>query len=531
MRATALIQNDTNASTIRIGMLRVEIPFDIARLNNHIISDHRMTFIVSTEPDAGHSFYMAHKRFSAARSSKATTSEERLWQLALSLSAVHWRIAVPRTNAGSDNYLRAEIESRMRTTCDVITRGQRCADWLVLIQFQITGTFAGIFPLATPMSSHHLSLNDPSPRTGTDIVKLLVSSWLFCSKIYCQWWVSQSIEGPVLHSLRSRDYVKDIQYCGMLVLHGFSWTACYPDGVSMIEEVAIGMDRFSELQMASVDTKTSVSSSIVDRTLQHTTQEIITCQVGDETFLKVITINHIGGILHKLFHWMWDTSSLSHWHFVLCVVKLSPFVRDFKQVLMNRVKPLIEWAYMADVVCLPEVDLERTRTVSEKLPFWRMVNFLIEKLPSLPSSYSNTGLSLSIPGQWVYLTLLLIIVQRYGFWWSFISGNRIWSSRKSNLLSPTLWKTRKHSDLLKFTHSFKGIERYCTSIHRETSLGNFVIKVSPKILQIAHSLSQIQQPIHSENKSNTEPKPDDCLHIYAAVREKKKILDILLQQC
>lgn len=78
IRATAPIQNDTTTSTISIGMVRAENGFDIALSNHHIISDLRTTFIISTEPDAEHSLFMAKKQVSVSGSSKSNDKQKEI---------------------------------------------------------------------------------------------------------------------------------------------------------------------------------------------------------------------------------------------------------------------------------------------------------------------------------------------------------------------------------------------------------------------------------------------------------------------
>lgn len=85
-----------------------------------------------------------------------------------------------------------------------------------------------------------------------------------------------------------------------------------------------------------------------------------------------------------------------------------------------------------------------------------------------------------------------------------------------------LWRIRRSSDLLEFTHFFKDIESYRTSINRETSMGSFVFQFSPKLVHFAASLSQIQKPKYSEDESKIEPSSNEGLPLFAAVREKNR---------
>lgn len=67
----------------------------------------------------------------------------------------------------------------------------------------------------------------------------------------------------VLCYLSSKHLVNDIYECRMLSMLCFALIACSPQAVAFIDEILIGMGSSFELQLASVEIKTSFGSSIV----------------------------------------------------------------------------------------------------------------------------------------------------------------------------------------------------------------------------------------------------------------------------
>lgn len=96
-------------------------------------------------------------------------------------------IAVSRSNLDTNNLLfsgsgreptiRAELDLRVQEKCQLLTRGQRCADGFILGQLTMTGTVAGVLLLSIKISNRHLVESVSTQNTVHEIMKLLVGSW------------------------------------------------------------------------------------------------------------------------------------------------------------------------------------------------------------------------------------------------------------------------------------------------------------------------------------------------------------------
>ena len=115
-------------------------------------------------------------------------------------------------------------------------------------------------------------------------------------------------EAAVFAALSNKPFVKALYKCGMLAKKEVDWLACSPDGVALIDVSSLNFGTDSgeiehhteALSVSSVEIKTSISRTSLDRALQCATMEIICCNVGDNTFRKYIPAEHMGQVLHQM---------------------------------------------------------------------------------------------------------------------------------------------------------------------------------------------------------------------------------------
>lgn len=137
--------------------------------------------------------------------------------------------------------------------------------------------------LSTPFSSHHVGINTPTEKQSSEIRKLLVCPWFSSARLTEPMMRGSISKRPVLCSLSCNHFIKEIYECGMLSMIGFPLIFCSPDAVAFIDERLIGMGGSFEHQLVSVETKTSVASSSVERALQYSSHDVTTFYAGDDT--------------------------------------------------------------------------------------------------------------------------------------------------------------------------------------------------------------------------------------------------------
>ena len=105
--------------------------------------------------------------------------------------------------------------------------------------------------------------------------------------------------------LESKPFVKGVFELGMVARKEESWLACTADGIAVIDHTVLGPDGLTERNelggiLASVEIKTSVASSSLDRAIGTATADSITCEFGDATFRQYIPETHMGQVIQQL---------------------------------------------------------------------------------------------------------------------------------------------------------------------------------------------------------------------------------------
>lgn len=112
-------------------------------------------------------------------------------------------------------------------------------------------------------------------------------------------------ENAVLMALSARPFVRVIFECGMVAKADASWLACCTASIDIIatQDLFPIINQTSVEQngtaITSVEIKTSVESSSLDRDLGNATLNIISYTVGDGQFHSYIPKEHIGQIIQQ----------------------------------------------------------------------------------------------------------------------------------------------------------------------------------------------------------------------------------------
>lgn len=212
-------------------------------------ADRKRAFIVDDNPQFGPEVFMASKSVGASSSSKVgqkrvtsiavkESGREKFGEVLRFMYAVptsieehlnNW-VAVPKDNCTSDNVLftrrseKAHVEAlqllaerTLTASCTVLTVGQRCADWLALRKFRITGTNAGVILMSNPNVRSVLGLESQMrpEKTIREWLQFLCYGW-FSSKLSTEAMMRESSnENAVLSPLRALPFVCEVFETGL----------------------------------------------------------------------------------------------------------------------------------------------------------------------------------------------------------------------------------------------------------------------------------------------------------------------------
>lgn len=213
-------------------------------------------------------------------------------------------IVTPSPSYSSDKDM---VEHLLLQRCSIIAVGQRCADWFVLRQFRLTGTSAGTIFIADSTVRECVGLPQRQgfgEITLSERLKSLSQTWFSAS------WSNEAIkrgsmnERAIFAALSFKPFVQAVYECGMLSRADADWMACSPDGIALIDTGQLGISEdvaaHSSIELASVEIKTNVGISSLDRASGMATVDVKTCRVGDATWNKYVPTEHMGQVLHQL---------------------------------------------------------------------------------------------------------------------------------------------------------------------------------------------------------------------------------------
>lgn len=153
----------------------------------------------------------------------------------------------------------------------------------------------------------------------------------------------------------------------------------------------------------------------------------------------------------------------------------------------------MEWTHPESGLHLPISMRKIKEFVNDNFPFWRLVNSYVSSNGPFPplklfkhgtqSFYSKT--KGGVEGATEYRSTLRssMVVCKW--------EQKLFSQTIKSVLANAfiIWKLKRRSDLLHSMDVFKSIESYRNAINRDTSLGNFVLNIAPKLLHFADSIA------------------------------------------
>lgn len=385
-----------------------------------VVVDRRRNFIIDDGPDTGSAAFVASRAMKGAGTQRVQVNAVAVreqgtsnfakvirfaYHLPTSIAAKlnHW-VAVPHRRAMSSRALftrrdsdgkvcmpadgcslaQSRVERWVWDHCRILTVGQRCADWFVLRQFRLTGTLASKVLLAQNSIRDLLGLHritDEPPRPSA-LLHDLISSW-FSSKRSSEAMMRGTLnEDAVMTALASKSFVVGVFETGMVALSDAHWIACSPDGLALI--TIDGSDVF-----ATVEIKTSVAQSSLDRTLPLSSADAVFCDFGDETFRRMIPVDHIGQVLMQVIvlqvsHAVYVAASETGIAFIVVARCPPELFAASERLLRETCSAVIEWLFVDPVNFPAFISTAHKSLINGRRPFIQAVNAYVEERGPFP---------------------------------------------------------------------------------------------------------------------------------------------------
>ena len=180
--------------------------------------------------------------------------------------------------------------------------------------------------------------------------------------------------------------------CGMLAKKEEEWLACSPNGVALINLEDFGLKSGSSEDsgtLASVEIKTNVAESSLDRLMQNATVDVLSCKVREGLFLELIPREHAGQLLHQMVvmavkYVVYVAASESGILFTAGVYCRQSNLNFCYEALSNVAGPLVAWAYGPDPRPPEFADDCTAEMLKLRLPFWTLVNSYVKENDAFP---------------------------------------------------------------------------------------------------------------------------------------------------
>lgn len=292
---------------------------------------------------------------------------------------------------------RGRIESWLLEKCTVLTLAQRSADWFCLRKFRLTGTIAASvllransirYAVGLPPIPHANQRQDPN-----DLFSKLFSSWLSTSRSSEAMIRGTMNEAAIFAAIQKQPYVVVIFECGMFASSSLPYLACSPDAIAI---VSTG----DEMVIASVEFKSSISSTSRDRILSMATMELQRCTIGDENFIRLIPEEHIGQLLQQMVvlavqYLLYVAASESGIAYVVLVQCTGTLLQECQQVLETACRETVAWLHEETVQFPSFVKGAVRRIIKTHLPLWKLVtNRVTGEAPFPPLKLFKHGVQL-----------------------------------------------------------------------------------------------------------------------------------------
>lgn len=397
------------------------------------------------------------------------------------------------------------IESMVLGSCIVLTISQRCADWFTMRQYRVTATMAGKIILRDERVLELLGYTTPHSSPETDLsetMKALVDAWFSSSRSTEPMMRGSANEGAVIAALSKKPFVRAIYECGMFARADDEWVACSPDALALVDTNSLGLSDSDTPELASVEIKTSIASSSLDRALRVASVDVKTCIVGDAAFRSLVPREHTGQILHQMVvlsvRLVVYVSAAEVGVLYIVVIKSPQNILDqCLLVLKERAETCVSWAYKDDPRIPTFADPRSRRVMKDRLSFWLTVNRHVWQNGPFPplkifkhgaqSLYSKT--KGGVDGATQFRAVLRSPTSSLAW-----EQKIVLQTLKTLVVNAFLaWRMSQRRDLLKSSDVFRGVEQFRSALNNVQSYGDFVHDLAPELLRYAEGLGPVSE--------------------------------------
>ena len=402
---------------------------------------------------------------------------------------------------------RPVMEQHFLDCCEVLTVGQRCADWFVMRQFRVTATVGSRIITCCPALREAVgyepkkvpfSISEPS-----ELVKGLCKSWFTTTRATEAMMRGTMNENAVLNYLRRRSYTKSLFSVGILSLKDHPWLASSPDAILMLDLSKIeGPFHDNQVIPCTVEIKTSVSSTNMQQLTSLATKDLVVMDYTNDDIKKYIPEEHLGQIIHQAITanvsaCIYVAASESQAIYTIAVMFDEEIITEVASFVDHFAKAAISWAHDGDAhVPLDKYGDDVEDLLLERVPFWKCVNeYVRERGPFMPirvfrhsaqSYYSKTRGGVDGNSQ-----------TRAALKSS--SSSQKWEQKvvthtfKTILVNSFIaWRMLHKEDLLGTRDSFGDLEKYRQKLNRVQCMTDFALDTALELLQYADELSQAE---------------------------------------
>jgi hypothetical protein len=388
--------------------------------------------------------------------------------------------------------------------CQVLTIGQRCADWFILRRYRITGTIASQLTMSRDELRVLLGLGPArgNEKTPQQQLRSCADSWFSRSRSTEAMMRGTVNEGACVSALAKLAFVKTIFEVGMIALKEAPWIACSPDGIALIDLEALGFvqDAGGTKELASVEIKTSVAESSLRSAVSNASVDVVTCDLGDETFRRHIPEDHMAQMIQQMIvlttpFAIYVSASETGIMFVLVIRGSANCLGEWKKALLSTGGSLVEWAHTSATATAPEyADVETKALLKSGFKFWSIVNREVVKNGPFPPIktfkhgiqclYSKTKGGVDGSAQARAIMRSTTISPQW--------EQKLVTQTFKTLAVNAFVGYRLHckGDLLQSREAFRGINSFRAAMNSMQSLADFIYDVSPNLLSHADRLEK-----------------------------------------
>jgi hypothetical protein len=183
----------------------------------------------------------------------------------------------------------------------------------------------------------------------------------------------------------------------MLTKRHERWIACSPDGIEIIDLRALGIANESNVVIAAVEIKTSISRKTIDSQLEGMVCDVISCAVGDTAFKIFVPEGHIGQHLHQMLvlrrnHALYVSATDTGVMYVVFATCDQKILEECQHALGKYGRGAVEWAHEDDPVPPSISDQYVLKSIKSRLAFWKLIDSHVkENTPFPPLKHFRHG--------------------------------------------------------------------------------------------------------------------------------------------